>query len=141
MWKYLHRSIYSGVLQFYLFMRLFWRTPSTLKIVNQVRSSIDANLKMVERRGPDNFPRFPPQKRCAWTIPEIALKTLLPKTNKIHHFTVFIAINGQGLRRSRPFLSTFVEIGIGTHQQYIKALCEQRRLNNQLGCSMANLLE
>ena len=34
-WKYLHRLIYSGVLQsaqFYLFMWLFWRTPSTLKI-------------------------------------------------------------------------------------------------------------
>ena len=35
MWKHLHRLIYSGVLQsaqFYLFMWLFWRTPSTLKI-------------------------------------------------------------------------------------------------------------
>ena len=33
--RYLHRLIYSGVLQsaqFYLFMWLFWRTPSTLKI-------------------------------------------------------------------------------------------------------------
>ena len=33
--KILHRLIYSGVLksaQFYLFMWLFWRTPSTLKI-------------------------------------------------------------------------------------------------------------
>ena len=34
---------------------------------------IDANLEMVERRDPDNFPRFPPQEWCAWTIPEIAL--------------------------------------------------------------------
>ena len=34
-WKYLHRLIYSRVLQsaqFYLFMWLFWRTPSTLKL-------------------------------------------------------------------------------------------------------------
>ena len=34
-WKYLHRLIYSGVLQsaqFYLFMWLFWSTLSTLKI-------------------------------------------------------------------------------------------------------------
>ena len=36
----LYRLIYSGVLQsaqFYLFMWLFWRTPSTLKLLNQVR--------------------------------------------------------------------------------------------------------
>ena len=35
---------------------------------------IDANLEMVERRVPDNIPRFPPQEWCVWTIPEIALK-------------------------------------------------------------------
>ena len=34
---------------------------------------IDANLEMVEIRDPDNFPRFPPQKWCAWTISEVAL--------------------------------------------------------------------
>ena len=30
--------------------------------VNVSDSCIDANLKMVERRDPDNFPRFPPQE-------------------------------------------------------------------------------
>ena len=39
---------------------------------------IDANLKMVKRQDPDNFPRFQPQEWCAWTIPEIALKRFLP---------------------------------------------------------------
>ena len=42
--------------------------------VNVSETCIDANFKMVERRDPDNFPRFPTQERCAWTIPEIALK-------------------------------------------------------------------
>ena len=42
--------------------------------VNVSETCIDANLKMVERRDPDNFPRFPLQEWCAWTIPEIALK-------------------------------------------------------------------
>ena len=42
--------------------------------VNVSETCIDANLKMVERQDPDNFPRFPPQEWCAWTIPEIALK-------------------------------------------------------------------
>ena len=63
------------------------------------------------------------------------------KDEKDTSFTVFIAINGQGLRQSRPFVSHFVGMGIGTHQQYIKALCEKRRLNNQLHCSMAILSE
>ena len=44
--------------------------------VNVSETCIDANLKMAERRDPDNFPRFPPQELCAWTIPEIALKEL-----------------------------------------------------------------
>ena len=42
-WKYLHRLIYSGVLQsaqFYLFMWLFWRTPSTLKIAQSSRPHV-----------------------------------------------------------------------------------------------------
>ena len=30
--------------------------------VNVSETCIDANLKMVERREPDNFPRFPPQE-------------------------------------------------------------------------------
>ena len=34
---------------------------------------IHANLEMIERQYPDNFPRFPPQECCLWTIPEIAL--------------------------------------------------------------------
>ena len=41
--KILHRLIYSRVLQsaqFYLFKWLFWRTPSTLKIVNQVSPTV-----------------------------------------------------------------------------------------------------
>ena len=42
--------------------------------VNVAKTCIDANLKMVERRDPGNFPRFPPQEWCAWTIPEIALR-------------------------------------------------------------------
>ena len=44
--------------------------------VNISETCIDANLKMVERRDPDIFPRFPPQEWCAWTIPEIALKEM-----------------------------------------------------------------
>ena len=44
--------------------------------VNVSEICIDASLKMVERRGPDNFPRFLSQEWCAWTIPEIALKHL-----------------------------------------------------------------
>ena len=39
--------------------------------VNVSDTCIDANLKMAERWDPDNFPRFPPQESCAWTIPEI----------------------------------------------------------------------
>ena len=38
------------------------------------KNCIGANLEVVERRDPDNFPRFPPQEWCARTIPEIALK-------------------------------------------------------------------
>ena len=45
--------------------------------INVSKNCIDANLEMVERRDPDNFPRFPPQEWCAWTIPEIALKYVL----------------------------------------------------------------
>ena len=47
MWKYLHRLIYSGVLQsaqFYLFMWLFWRTPSTLKIAKSSPPLVCARL-------------------------------------------------------------------------------------------------
>ena len=45
--------------------------------VNVSEPCIDANSKMIESRDPDNFPRFPPQEWCAWTIPEIALKRKL----------------------------------------------------------------
>ena len=44
------------------------------------------------------------------------------------------------MRRSRPFVSHFVEGGIGK-QQYTKALCEDRRLNNQFDYHMASLSE
>ena len=42
--------------------------------ISASKNYIVANLEMVERRDPDNIPRFPPQEWCAWTIPEIALK-------------------------------------------------------------------
>ena len=44
--------------------------PSDVSVSN---NCIDANLEMVERREPDNFPCFPLQEWCAWTIPEIDL--------------------------------------------------------------------
>ena len=44
--------------------------------VSVSKNRIDANSEMVERRDPDNYPRFPPQECCAWTIPEIALKKI-----------------------------------------------------------------
>ena len=43
--------------------------------VNVSETCIDANLKMVERREPDNFLRFPPQEWCAWTNPKLPLKS------------------------------------------------------------------
>ena len=42
--------------------------------VSVSKNCISANLKMVERWGPDNFPHFQPQEWCAETIPEIGLK-------------------------------------------------------------------
>ena len=42
--------------------------------VSVSKNCIDANFEMVKRRDPDNFPRFPPQEWCAWTIPEIVHK-------------------------------------------------------------------
>ena len=42
--------------------------------VSVSKNCIDANLEMVERREPDDFPRFLPQEWCAWIIPKIALK-------------------------------------------------------------------
>ena len=50
---------------------------NNLPDVNVSETCIDANLKMVERRDPDNFPRFPPQEWWAGSIPEIALKLIL----------------------------------------------------------------
>ena len=47
--KYLHRLIYSGVLQsaqFYLFMWLFWRTPSTLKIAKSSPPQVSVQTKL-----------------------------------------------------------------------------------------------
>ena len=41
--------------------------------VSVSKKCTDANLEMVERRNPDNFPRFPPQEWCTWAKPEIAL--------------------------------------------------------------------
>ena len=41
--------------------------------VSVSENCIDTNLEMIERRDPDNFPRFPQQEWCARTIPEIAL--------------------------------------------------------------------
>ena len=46
----LYRLINSGILQsaqFYLFRWLFWRTPSTLKLLNQVRPRIDEICKCI----------------------------------------------------------------------------------------------
>ena len=42
--------------------------------VSVSENCIDENLEMVEKRDPGNFPRFPPQEWCTWTIPETALK-------------------------------------------------------------------
>ena len=36
----------------------------------------DANLEIIERRVPDNFPRVPSQEWCAWAMPEIAPKRM-----------------------------------------------------------------
>ena len=47
--KYLHRLIYSGVLQsaqFYLFMWLFWRTPSTLKIAKSSPPQVSVQTEL-----------------------------------------------------------------------------------------------
>ena len=54
--------------------------------VNVSETCIDANLKMVERRDPDNFPRFPPQELSAWTIPELPLRIAL-------YFELYRSIN------------------------------------------------
>ena len=48
-----------------------WKYPS---VVSVSKNCMGANLEVVERREPDNFPGFLPQECCAWTIPEIALK-------------------------------------------------------------------
>ena len=40
--------------------------------VSESENRIDANLEMVKRRDSDNFPRFPQQEWCTWTIPKIA---------------------------------------------------------------------
>ena len=50
--------------------------------VSVSENCIDANVEMVERRDPDNFPRFPPLEWCAWTLPEIALKRAVKKEIK-----------------------------------------------------------
>ena len=51
--------------------------------VNVSETCIDANMKMAERWDPDNFPSFQPQERCAWTIPEIALKIICTDSTEI----------------------------------------------------------
>ena len=43
--------------------------------VSVAKNCIDVNFETIERRDPDNFPRFLPQEWCAWRIPEIALKS------------------------------------------------------------------
>ena len=50
----LYRLIYSGVLrsaQFYLFMWLFWRTPSTLKIAKSSPPLFLVDAAEIERHG------------------------------------------------------------------------------------------
>ena len=37
---------------------------------------IDANLEMVVRWDPDNFPHFLLQELCSWTIPEIGCRCI-----------------------------------------------------------------
>ena len=39
--------------------------------VSKSENRIDANLEIVKRRDSDNFPRFPQQEWCTWTIPNI----------------------------------------------------------------------
>ena len=58
--------------------------------VSESDTCINANLKMVERRDPDNFPRFPPREKCALTIPKIALKRVWRKANFLNSKTYVV---------------------------------------------------
>ena len=51
--------------------------------VSVSKNCINSNLKTVERRDPDNFPHFPPQEWCSWTIPEIALNKLISSSSEL----------------------------------------------------------
>ena len=67
------KYIYFGYILVILILQKMRKYTSDVSVT---KNCIDANLEMFERRVPDNFPCFPPQEWCVWTIPEIALKRI-----------------------------------------------------------------